>query len=164
VKIINEYAFLRGYALAEASFPKVERIGYGAFDACDELTRLFLPAAPPELRPSAQECNLFNLWNVEWDDDWKKREDTLFIYVNGDEDAVAKYTLLPDKGGWGVAASVGASPKTGVYGAPAAIYYHKPVNIEALVKYSRASAFTLRTMPHTGNPNLGRRTSCGVWH
>ncbi|MDR1902867.1 MAG: hypothetical protein LBQ88_11370 [Treponema sp.] len=27
----------------------------------------------------------------------------------------------------------------------------------------RASAFTLRTMPDTGNPNPGRRASCGVW-
>jgi hypothetical protein len=27
----------------------------------------------------------------------------------------------------------------------------------------RASAFTLRTVPHTGNPNPGRHASCGVW-
>jgi hypothetical protein len=120
VEIINEYAFYDcGNALEEASFPKVTSIGLSAFDGCGELTRLFLPAAPPELRPSAQECNLFTIYSP--------RDDTLFIYVNGDkdEDAVAEYVKEWDVG----TASVGAS-STKVYGLP--FYYHKPVTIMPL--------------------------------
>jgi hypothetical protein len=137
VEIINEYAFYRcGSALAEASFPKVKSIGFSAFEGCEDLTRLFLPADPPELFVPARYYHVYNssLFSLvknrpSGDRPWYPRTDMLFIYVNGDEDedAVGKYVKE-----WGVAAIEDADSKTEVYFINNGSYYHKPVTIEAL--------------------------------
>jgi hypothetical protein len=138
VEIINDYAFYGcGYALAEASFPKVERIGFRAFERCEALTRLFLPADPPGLFVPARypgfKSNLFNLRKKSGTEShpWKQRDDTLFIYVNGDEAEVDAYVAAWKAG----TASVGAS-NTEVYGylEDYYTYYHMPVTIEKLAK------------------------------
>jgi hypothetical protein len=133
VEIINDYAFFGcGSALAEASFPKVESIGFRAFEKCEKLTRLFLPAEPPGLLPSdlypGYKSGLFTLWIVNYGNEWHKRDDTLFIYVNGGDAAVYAYV---DK--WEIKEAEMPESSTEVYGILQPGYiYHMPVTIEAL--------------------------------